>query len=105
MARDVPLTNIYNMSTNNSTPNKYLTNTVGEFNNRKENHWGLTFPPLQKCVIKIQTREWWQKMRESEENKSCIICDKIFIETEIFDKYYCISIFISLEYMQIYVKL
>ena len=35
MARDVPLTNIYNMSTNNWTPNKYLTNTVGELNKEK----------------------------------------------------------------------
>ena len=45
MARDVPLTNIYNMSTNNWTPNKYLTNTVGELNNRKENHWGVDVSP------------------------------------------------------------
>ena len=30
MARDVPLTNIYNMSTNNWTPNNHLTNTVCE---------------------------------------------------------------------------
>ena len=43
--------------------------------------------------------------KESVDNKSCIICDKMFIETDIFDKYYFISIFILLEYMQIYVKL
>ena len=30
MARDVPLTNIYNMSANNWSPNNHLTNTVGE---------------------------------------------------------------------------
>ena len=45
MAQNVPLTNIYNMSTNNLTPNKYLTNTVGELNNRKENHWGVDVSP------------------------------------------------------------
>ena len=33
-------------------------------------------------------------VQESENNKSCIICDRMFIETEIFDKYYFISIFI-----------
>ena len=45
MAQNVPLTNIYNMSTNNLTPNKYFTNTVGELNNRKENHWGVDVSP------------------------------------------------------------
>ena len=45
MAQNVPLTNIYNMSTNNWTPNKYSTNSVGEFNNRKENHWGVDVSP------------------------------------------------------------
>ena len=30
MARDVLLTNIYNMSTSNWSPNNHLTNTVGE---------------------------------------------------------------------------
>ena len=34
MAREDPLTNIYNLSTNNGTPNKYLKNTVGELNIR-----------------------------------------------------------------------
>ena len=32
MARDVPLRNIYNMSTNNWSPNNHLTNTVCEWN-------------------------------------------------------------------------
>ena len=45
MAQNVPLTNIYNMSTNNLTPNKYFTNTVGELNNRKKNHWGVDVSP------------------------------------------------------------
>ena len=34
MPRGVPFTNIYNMSTNNRTPKKYITNTVRELNNR-----------------------------------------------------------------------
>ena len=34
MPRGVELTNIYSMSTNNSTLNKYFTNTVGELNIR-----------------------------------------------------------------------
>ena len=50
MAQNVPLTNIYNMSTNNLTPNKYLTNTVGELNNRKENHWGGWRFPLYRSL-------------------------------------------------------
>ena len=45
MARDVPLRNIYNMSTNNSTPNKNLTNTVGESNKRKEITGGVDVSP------------------------------------------------------------
>ena len=45
MARDVPLRNIYNMSTNNSTPNKYLTNTVGESNKRKKITEGVNVFP------------------------------------------------------------
>ena len=65
MIQSVPLINIYNTSTNNSTPNKYLTNTVGESNKRKEITGGLTFPPLKKSVVKIQTRECLQKMHKS----------------------------------------
>ena len=45
MAQDVPLTNIYNMSTNNWTPNKYLTNTVGELNNKKKITGGVDVSP------------------------------------------------------------
>ena len=57
------------------------------------------------CKEDIDTGMVVKDAQESEDNKSCIICDKMFIETEIFDKYYFISIFILLEYMQIYVKL
>ena len=50
MARDVLLTNAYNMSTNNSTPNKYLTNIVGESNKRKEITGGVdVFPSKEVC--------------------------------------------------------
>ena len=90
MVRGVPLTNIYNMSTNNLTPNKYFTNTVGELNNRKKITGGLTFPPLQKSVIKIQTREGLQKMHKSaritNHIKYVTICSWKHIK---FNKYMC----------------
>ena len=65
MARDVLLTNAYNMSTNNSTPNKYLTNIVGESNKRKEITGGLTFLHFCLSVVKIPTRKCLQKMDKS----------------------------------------
>ena len=41
-------------------------NGVNQFSDVKI-HWGsgVTFPPLQKSVIKIQTREWLEKTHKS----------------------------------------
>ena len=57
------------------------------------------------CKEDIDTGMVVKDAQESEDNKSCIICDKMFIETKILDKYFDIWIFILFEYMQIYVKL
>ena len=82
MARDVPLTNIYNMSTNNWTPNKYLTNIVGELNNRKENHWGVDVSPTTEVWnYYTDTAVVAKDAQESEDNKSYKICDNMFIKT------------------------
>ena len=89
MPRGVPLTNIYNMSTNNSTPNKYLTNTVGELNKRKKITGGLTFPPLQKSVIKIQTREGLQKVHKSQRITNHLLY--MTLSSLKFDNYFCRS--------------
>ena len=62
-------------------------------------------PSKEVCSSDTDTGVLAKDAQESEDNKSCIICDKMFIETKIFDKYLDIWIFILFEYMQIYVKL
>ena len=51
------------------------------------------------CHLDTDTGMVAKNAQEYEDNKPCIICDKMFIETKLLDKYFCIIIFILFEYM------
>ena len=56
------------------------------------------------CNEDIDTGMVAKDAQESEDNKSCIICDIIYIETKILDKYIFISIFNLFEYKKNFEK-